>query len=274
MEEEARDQQTAVLDELGIGREETRLARPPTDFEMRGAEVDASDHRGVAGRVVEFDGNLGCVIGAGGGSLTIFDALRKHGGKPANYCEIGGNPSVKKACELTTRSAGRRCVVTVRNSGRAGQWRSPDLSVFGGRFEPGLGRSRPAPAAAGQVISQIAVAFNPSARKKRARCGSSGSTACVRPVGQPGGQRSVAGVGPHGDGQRPRVPPWSRREGHRGVAAVAHVAELTVTVGTLVRGLRVARSERFVEAVTACDVAGEPGSPRGQRVLGDQGQPF
>ncbi len=101
MEEEARDQQTAVLDELGIGREETRLARPPTEFEKRGAEVDASDHRGVAGRVVEFDGNLGCVIGAGGGSLTIFDALRKHGGKPANYCEIGGNPSVKKACELT-----------------------------------------------------------------------------------------------------------------------------------------------------------------------------
>ncbi len=101
MEEEARDQQTAVLDELGIGREETRLARPPTEFEIRGAAVDASDHRGVAGRVVEFDGNLGCVIGAGGGSLTIFDALRKHGGKPANYCEIGGNPSVRKACDLT-----------------------------------------------------------------------------------------------------------------------------------------------------------------------------
>jgi succinyl-CoA synthetase beta subunit/citryl-CoA synthetase large subunit len=101
MEEEARDQQTAVLEELGIGREETRLARPPTEFEIRGAEVDASDHRGVAGRVVEFDGNLGCVIGAGGGSLTIFDALRKHGGRPANYCEIGGNPSVRKTCELT-----------------------------------------------------------------------------------------------------------------------------------------------------------------------------
>ena len=101
MEEEAREQQSAVLEELGIGREETRLARPPTEFETRGAEVDASDHRGVAGRVVEFDGNLGCVIGAGGGSLTIFDALRKHGGKPANYCEIGGNPSVKKTCELT-----------------------------------------------------------------------------------------------------------------------------------------------------------------------------
>jgi succinyl-CoA synthetase beta subunit/citryl-CoA synthetase large subunit len=101
MEEEARDQQKDVLDELGIGPDETRQAREPTEFEIRGAQVDASDHRGVAGRVVEFDGNLGCVIGAGGGSLTIFDALRKHGGRPANYCEIGGNPSVKKAKELT-----------------------------------------------------------------------------------------------------------------------------------------------------------------------------
>jgi succinyl-CoA synthetase beta subunit/citryl-CoA synthetase large subunit len=51
--------------------------------------------------VREFDGDLGLVIGAGGGSLTLFDAIRKHGGRPANYCEIGGNPSVKKACELT-----------------------------------------------------------------------------------------------------------------------------------------------------------------------------
>ena len=50
------------------------------------------DHRGVAGNVTEFDGNLGLVIGAGGGSLTLFDAVRAHGGKPANYCEIGGNP--------------------------------------------------------------------------------------------------------------------------------------------------------------------------------------
>jgi succinyl-CoA synthetase beta subunit/citryl-CoA synthetase large subunit len=55
----------------------------------------------VAGNVVEFDGNLGLVIGAGGGSLTLFDAVRRHGGRPANYCEIGGNPSVKKTCELT-----------------------------------------------------------------------------------------------------------------------------------------------------------------------------
>jgi len=101
MEAEARFRQERLLDQLGISREETRQARPPTEFEIRGAQVNATDHRGVAGNVVEFDGDLGLVIGAGGGSLTLFDAIRKHGGKPANYCEIGGNPSVRKTCELT-----------------------------------------------------------------------------------------------------------------------------------------------------------------------------
>jgi succinyl-CoA synthetase beta subunit/citryl-CoA synthetase large subunit len=101
MEDDARDSQKAILKALGIAPEEKRQARPPTQFEIDGAAVDASDHRGVAGNVVAFDGDLGLVIGAGGGSLTLFDAIRKHGGKPANYCEIGGNPSVTKACELT-----------------------------------------------------------------------------------------------------------------------------------------------------------------------------
>jgi len=101
MEAEARGQQKQILAELGIGDDETRQAREATPFELRGAEIDASDHRGVAGNVTEFEGELGLIIGAGGGSLTLFDAVRKHGGKPANYCEIGGNPSVRKTCELT-----------------------------------------------------------------------------------------------------------------------------------------------------------------------------
>ena len=101
MEAEARGAQRELLAELGIGDDETRQARPPTPFEIRGAQIDASDHRGVAGNVTEFDGELGLIIGAGGGSLTLFDAVRSHGGSPANYCEIGGNPSVRKTCELT-----------------------------------------------------------------------------------------------------------------------------------------------------------------------------
>ncbi len=101
MEGEARTRQRELLDELGVSDEETRQAREPTEFEIEGERIDAADHRGVAGNVTEFDGNLGLVIGAGGGSLTLFDAVQTHGGRPANYCEIGGNPSVSKTCNLT-----------------------------------------------------------------------------------------------------------------------------------------------------------------------------
>jgi succinyl-CoA synthetase beta subunit/citryl-CoA synthetase large subunit len=97
MENEARGRHKQLLLDLGVGDEETREAREATEFEIAGEAVDAMDHRGVAGNVTEFDGDLGLVIGAGGGSLTLFDAVRKYGGRPANYCEIGGNPSVKKA---------------------------------------------------------------------------------------------------------------------------------------------------------------------------------
>src|SRR6202048_2014908 len=100
MENEARPRQKALLHELGVGDEETRQAREATPFELAGEQVDAQDHRGVAGNVTEFDGNLGLVIGAGGGSLTLFDAVRAHGGRPANSRGVGGNPSVAKACGL------------------------------------------------------------------------------------------------------------------------------------------------------------------------------
>ena len=107
MENEARGRHRDLLVALGVGEEETRLAREPTPFELAGEEVDGQDHRGVAGNVTEFDGDLGLVIGAGGGSLTLFDAVRAHGGRPANYCEIGGNPSVAKACGLAKLVLGK-----------------------------------------------------------------------------------------------------------------------------------------------------------------------
>ncbi|MGQ9573295.1 MAG: ATP-grasp domain-containing protein [Dehalococcoidia bacterium] len=100
MEDEAAARQRALLEELAIDPA-GRQAREPTPFERQAAEIDRMDHRGVAGRVVEFGGRLGLIIGGGGASLTAFDAVRRHGGQPANYCEIGGNPSVRKVCELT-----------------------------------------------------------------------------------------------------------------------------------------------------------------------------
>lgn len=98
------------LDDDAAYRQRDLLARVPvsaeiasrqTDFERKAVEIDSTDHRGVAGRLVAFDGDLGLLIGGGGASLTILDAVLDAGLKPANYCEIGGNPSVWKIKELT-----------------------------------------------------------------------------------------------------------------------------------------------------------------------------
>jgi succinyl-CoA synthetase beta subunit len=98
------------LDDEALYRQGPLLARVPasalllqsrSEFERRAAEIDSADHRGVAGRLVPFDGDLGLLIGGGGASLTIMDAVLDAGLRPANYCEIGGNPSVWKIKELT-----------------------------------------------------------------------------------------------------------------------------------------------------------------------------
>jgi succinyl-CoA synthetase beta subunit len=78
-----------------------RMADRRSDFERDAALIDSADHRGVAGRLIPFNGDLGLLIGGGGASLTTMDALLNAGLKPANYCEIGGNPSVWKVKELT-----------------------------------------------------------------------------------------------------------------------------------------------------------------------------
>lgn len=80
----------------------TAAGRPPTPLELEAQRIDAIDHRGVAGRVVEFDGDLALLIGGGGASLTVFDAIKAHGGAPANYCEVGGNPTEEKVAAITS----------------------------------------------------------------------------------------------------------------------------------------------------------------------------
>ena len=101
MEDEARPRQRALLDDLGIDPADERSLYDPEGFERKVRAIDAADHRGVIqGRDHGFEGNLGLVIGAGGGSLTYTDAVRSQGGRPANYTEIGGNPSVWKTAGL------------------------------------------------------------------------------------------------------------------------------------------------------------------------------
>jgi succinyl-CoA synthetase beta subunit/citryl-CoA synthetase large subunit len=98
MEDEAVGRHERVLTEIGVDTGDPRELYEPSDFERNVKAIDAADHRGVIqGKDHGFNGNIGLVIGAGGGSLTLTDAVRNQGGKPANYAEIGGNPSVAKA---------------------------------------------------------------------------------------------------------------------------------------------------------------------------------
>ena len=54
-------------------------------------------------RFVEIDGggDIGLVTGGGGASLVVFDAVRRAGGSPAAYTEVGGNPTAAKVQGLT-----------------------------------------------------------------------------------------------------------------------------------------------------------------------------
>jgi len=89
-----------LKDVVQIGSE--RAWRPLTELEKRVVEVNEADpYRGTA-RYTEMDGgDIGFFCGGGGGSLVSFDALVGFGGRPANYTEVGGNPSEDKVFGLT-----------------------------------------------------------------------------------------------------------------------------------------------------------------------------
>ena len=77
------------------------MGRGKTERELRAEKIDEEDHRGVAGKYTELDGDIGMMLAGGGASLTNMDALMEYGGKPANYTEYGGNPPTEKVYRLS-----------------------------------------------------------------------------------------------------------------------------------------------------------------------------
>ena len=72
-----------------------------TEREKRAEKIDENDHRGVAGKYTELDGDIGMMLAGGGASLTNMDAIIEYGGNPANYTEYGGNPPTEKVYKLS-----------------------------------------------------------------------------------------------------------------------------------------------------------------------------
>jgi citryl-CoA synthetase large subunit len=90
------------------------MARDKTEREKRAEKIDEDDHRGVAGKYTELDGDIGMMLAGGGASLTNMDALIEYGGEPANYTEYGGNPPTEKVYRLSK--------VIMSKSGLKGLW--------------------------------------------------------------------------------------------------------------------------------------------------------
>jgi succinyl-CoA synthetase beta subunit len=78
-----------------------KVWRPLTELEEEVNRIHAAEpYRGSA-RYLELDGgDIGFLCGGGGASLLLFDNLLTAGGRPANYAEVGGNPTETKVAGL------------------------------------------------------------------------------------------------------------------------------------------------------------------------------
>ncbi|MFB6190288.1 MAG: ATP-grasp domain-containing protein [Candidatus Nanohaloarchaea archaeon] len=82
-------------------QERSEFGREKTKREIRAEKIDEDDHRGIAGKYTELDGDIAMMLAGGGASLTNMDALVEYGGEPANYTEYGGNPPTEKVYRLS-----------------------------------------------------------------------------------------------------------------------------------------------------------------------------
>ena len=88
--------------------DDNALARHPDVEAMRDmAEENATelDARRSGISFVKLDGNIGCIVNGAGLAMATMDAVKLHGGDPANFLDVGGGASadqVAKAFSLVT----------------------------------------------------------------------------------------------------------------------------------------------------------------------------
>ena len=129
-----------VIDDSAIKRHQELAATGTpdklTELEARGEEA------GI--KYIELDGDVGVLANGAGLTMTTMDVIRHHGGRPANFCEIGGEAYTKArtALEMVLDKPGVRSLVVnfcgafarceVMMDGLLNAWDeiSPDLPVF------------------------------------------------------------------------------------------------------------------------------------------------
>jgi len=99
-----------VLDDNALERHPDLAAMRDLGAEDQG-EVEARE-RGLS--YVRLEGTIGCVVNSAGLAMATMDLIQFHGGKPANFLDIGGssNPDkVTAAMNILTRDARVRAVL-------------------------------------------------------------------------------------------------------------------------------------------------------------------
>lgn len=97
--------------------DDNALFRHPQDEELR--DVDAEDPTEQQARqsgisFVKLDGNIGCIVNGAGLAMATMDAVKLHGGEPANFLDVGGGASadqVAKAFSLVTADPNVRAIL-------------------------------------------------------------------------------------------------------------------------------------------------------------------
>ena len=99
-----------VIDDNALDRHPDLASWRDLSAEDKG-EVEARE-RGLS--YVKLDGSIGCVVNGAGLAMATMDLIQYHGGKPANFLDIGGssNPEkVESAMNILTGDARVRAVL-------------------------------------------------------------------------------------------------------------------------------------------------------------------
>ena len=98
-----------VLDDSGIQRRQ-ELARAGSPETLTALEARGQAH-GL--RYIELDGDIGVLANGAGLTMTTMDVIAHHGGRPANFLEIGGAAytKAKPALELVLDNPRVRCLL-------------------------------------------------------------------------------------------------------------------------------------------------------------------
>jgi succinyl-CoA synthetase beta subunit/malate-CoA ligase subunit beta len=110
------DEKLMVVD-AKFSFDDNALYRQKTITEMRDLaeedpkEVEASGH-GL--NYIALDGNIGCIVNGAGLAMASLDAISLHGGRPANFLDVGGGASPEKvtnACRIVLEDPNVKCIL-------------------------------------------------------------------------------------------------------------------------------------------------------------------